>query len=194
MDTKIIISAVALGITMINSSAATAPKAQPEPKAEFKVMDAKFMTIEERAKWIAEMRTSLPMARRALGPFGYSQTPGAIVKKVKTAPKRSDEFSKAIQAFKITAVMPGDDKFVIGAREFKEGEVLPVVFQGKQLRINIVSVQLDYILFKDMNTGEQKKLNMTEMPAGLSRDNKITSVPGVTPAGGGKTEPLVLSQ
>jgi len=194
MDTTIIITAVALGLTMMNSSAATAEPKQPEEKAEFKVMDAKFMSVEERAKWLAEMRASLPMAQRANGPFGYSQTPGSLVKKVKQAPKRSDAFAKAVNSFKVSAVMPGEDKFVIGSREFREGEVVPVVFQGKQLRVNIVSVQMDYILFKDMVSGEQAKLNMTEMPAGMTKDTKMTAVPGVTPVGAGKVEPLVLSQ
>jgi len=194
MDTKIIITAVALGITMMNSSATTEPKAEPEAKAEFKAMDAKFMSSEERAKWLVEMRASLPMANRATGPFGYTQTPGVLVKKKKEAPKRSDAFVKAINSFQVTAVMPGEDKFVIGAREFKEGDVLPVVFQGKQIKVNIVSVQLDYILFKDMTSGEEAKLQMTKMPSGMTRDTKITSVPGVTPAGRGKSEPLVISQ
>ncbi|MBK1830354.1 hypothetical protein JIN77_06435 [Verrucomicrobiaceae bacterium R5-34] len=194
MDTKVIIAAVIIGSSAMQASANATGETKSEEKSQFNAVDAKFMDREARTKWLAKMRVSLPMASRAFGPFGYSQTPGAIVKRVQSAPKRSDAFANAIKAIKVTAVMPGQDKFVIGSQEFREGELLPLIFQGKTFNVNIVSVRMDYILFKDMSSGEHAKLQMNQLPSGMTKASEMTTVPGITPVNRGKREPLVISQ
>ncbi|BDS08498.1 hypothetical protein NT6N_35380 [Oceaniferula spumae] len=189
MDRKII---TVLTAVVMSASVTSAEETKAvDEKADFKAHDAKFLDEEAREKWLAEMRTKLPIARRVTGPFGFSQTPGVVVKRKET-PKRSDAFLKAIGKLQITAVMPSDDKFAIGSREFTEGEVLPMEFNGTVLNVEIVAVRINSILFKNTDTGELVKKAMNELPAGLSRSNRIESVPGVTPASKGKSAPFVV--
>lgn len=193
MDSKLIITVATLALTAMVSSADDVKK-PAAPDREFKPSDAKFLNETERQEWLAEMRASLPIAHRAHGPFGMRQNPSAPIMKKKQAPVRSDAFLNAIGAIKVTAVLPSDDKFVIGSREFREGEVLPVIRGKRQFNVKIVSVTLDNILFQNVDTGEFVKRNMNTLPKGMSPNGKMGNIKGITPSGRGKAEPLNLDQ
>ena len=162
------------------------------PKKVFKPTDVKFLNETKRQEWLAEMRATLPIAHRQRGPFGHIQDPSAPVVKKKIAPVRSDAFLNAIGAIKVTAVLPADDKFIIGAREFVEGEVLPLIRGGRQFNVKIISVKMDSIVFQNVNTGEYVKRNMYTLPDGMTPNGKMDSIEGITPVGRDKKAPLKL--
>jgi len=193
MDTKLKLTAITLAMTCLLSSANDGKKAVA-PAKEFKPSDVKFFSESERQEWLAEMKASLPIAHRQRGPFGLLQDPSKPVLVKKKTVERSDAFLNAIGAIKVTAVLPADDKFVIGSREFVEGEVIPIIRGQKQFNVQIVSVSIDSILFKNVNSGEYVKRNMNTLPKGMSPNSKISSVDGVTPVGRHETAPLNLDQ
>lgn len=193
MDTKLMLTAAALAATTVVSLAGDGKK-PAAPDREFKPSDAKFLSEDERQEWLAEMRASLPIAHRARGPFGFVQNPSAPVAKKEKAPERSDAFLNAIGAIKVTAVLPADDKFVVGSREFREGDVLPVIRGSRQFNVKVVTVTLDSILFLNVDTGEYVKRNMNTLPKGMSPNGRMGSVKGVTPTGNNKPAPLNLDQ
>ena len=192
MDKKSVIAVITLAIFATPSMAQDATdKADSE---NFKAMDAKFIKPEERVGWLDNMRSTLPIAKRDKGPFGLAQDASAIVAVKKAAPKRSDAFAKAINSMNITALLPGDNKFVIGSHEYFEGQVFPVILASRQFNVKILSVKIDKVLFKNMITGEKVTKNMNTLPQGMTPNGSIESVEGVTRMGRGKPAPLNLDR
>ncbi len=193
MDQKLSLTAVIL-ILFVVPSLANDVKTSAMPEKDFKARDSKFLSEAERQTWLEEMRNSLPIVKRSKGPFGLLQNLSAPVVKKRAAPVRSDAFAKAIQAIKVTAVLPADDKFFIGSREYVEGQVLPVIHGRRQFNVQIISVALNNILFKNLDTGERVTRKMDVLPQGMSRDGSIEAVKGITRPRDGKATPLNLDE
>lgn len=192
MDKKLAISAVALVIMMTPSLADDGTNIKPV--ISFEPSDAKFMGEDERLAWLNEMRSTLPIVKRKKGPFGFIQDTSAVAVVKKVVPQRSDAFLNVIKEIKVTALLPSDDKFVIGSREFLEGQALEIIREKRQFNVQIVSVSIDSILFKNMDTGEVVKKNMITLPNGMTRNGTIGSLKGITRTAKGKPAPLNLDQ
>lgn len=197
MDKKLNLTAIICAL-LVTPLFANDGKKSAAPGNKFKAKKSHFLSEDAREKWLVEMRSSLPMVKRNRGPFGLLQNPAttdapAVVQK-KAAPVRSDAFLNAIKAVKVTAVLPADDKFIIGAREFLKGDVLPVIRGQRRFNVEIVSVTMDSILFKNVDTGEYVKRNLNTLPKGMSRNASIELVEGITRVGDHKPTPLNLDQ
>lgn len=198
MDTQIITTIAVLAMATPVSFAVdfTAQKpTQVEPeKAGFTPLSSKDLIGEEKLAWIAEMRSKLPIASRAIGPFGMAQDPDAAVAEPQQQKRQPGAFLNAIAAIKVNAVIPSDGKFVIGAREFMAGDAFPIIRGQRQFNIEITSVKSDHITFKNTDTGEYVKRNLNTLPQGMTRNARIDSVPGVVAANKKDTAPLNLDQ
>lgn len=168
---------------------------QVEPeKVGFTPLSSKDLIGKEKLAWIAEMRSKLPILSREIGPFGMAQDPDATVATPQQQKRKPGAFLNAIAAIKVNAVMPSDNKFVIGAREFQTGDAFPIIRGQRQFNIEITSVKSDHITFKNTDTGEYVKRNLNTLPQGMTRNARIDSVPGVVAANKKDTAPLNLDQ
>ena len=87
-------------------------------------------------------RLGFPEPRRTLDPFGMPQDPDAkpIVKapvpeQSSASPRSGDALSGDHRKIVVTTIMPGEKRFLVGTRSIKQGEHIPLIFRGKQIRV-----------------------------------------------------------
>ncbi len=189
MDQKINLIILALGVSIVSSFAQNNKKSDAEA-ALFEQCDAKFFTESECQKWVEQMKARLPMAKKKFCPFGLSQTP-QIEKEQVAAVKRDFAFAKAIDKIPVTMVSPLEGRFIVGASEFSEGNVIPIHSQGKKFKAKIVSVKRGGILFENIKTGEKAKKNLAK-PNPFDKGKGIGDLPGVVPNDPNLSNPIIL--
>lgn len=182
--------ALALAPALAQGPPAQAP-AVPKGSA-FSAECSRKMLGDAKGEWIAAMRSRLPMAHRATGPFGRPQNLHVKVAAANAPKLTPGAFLAAIKAIKINTVMAAEQKFAVGAREFRAGDRFPVVRGQRQFNIRIVSVRGDHIVFENVDTGEHVRRNLNALPPGVSRSSGIESVPGVVPESKKDNSPLHL--
>ena len=174
----------------IISSFAQGDKKSEAEIAVFEKCDAKFFTESECQKWVEEMKARLPMAKKKFCPFGLNQTPQA--KKVPVAAAKGNfAFAEAIDKIPVTMVSPLEGRFIVGASEFSEGNVIPIHSQGKKFKAKIVSVKRGGILFENIKTGEKAKKNLAK-PNPFDKGKGIGELPGVVPNNPNLSNPIIL--
>ena len=137
------------------------------------------------APYTASRAAVFSMRNRETDPFGLNQDPNVkpVVRKIanKLPVKRQaalppTPLSDIVKLIRVTTIMPGEKQFLVGVRSFSESEEFPLIFRGKKMRMKILEVTAQNILFENLDNGEKASL-MTEMlPAGMI-------------AGGGKIQP-----
>ena len=194
MDTQvaIIFSALALFTTVAWGEDLNKSKTGDQSGETFLVVSSSKLIGEEKTTWIDSMRNKLSMAQRETGPFGLPQDPGAEAAKPKREKIEKGAFLEAIAAIKVNTVMPSDNKFTIGSREFIEGDVFPLIKDQRQFNIEVVSVNMGSILFKNVNTGKLVKRNLHSLPAGMMKNSSLVAIQGIFPANKRNALPLNL--
>lgn len=195
MDTQVvaILSALTLAMPMAWAQDLTSLEGEVKGSGE-PIADTGSRTLigEEKTKWIESMRSKLPIARRQVGPFGFPQDPDAEIAKPQKIKVAKGAFLEAVAEIKVNAVMPADDKFTIGSREFVVGDKLPLIKNQRQFNIEIVSVKAESIVFKDVDTGKLIKKNLFTLPAGMKKSTSLVAVRGIFPANKKNASPLNL--
>jgi len=194
MDTQVavLLASMALVMTTVMAQQTGGPKEVNSPAVAVADTGSRNLIGEEKAKWIEEMSGKLTIARRAVGPFGIAQNPEAEAAKPQKVKLKKGAFIEAIAAIKINTVMPMDDKFTIGSREFVEGDQFPLIKERRQFNIEVVSVKSDGILFKDVDSGKLVKKSLESLPAGMARGSSLKTIPGVFSANRENSMPLNL--
>ena len=127
------------------------------------------------------------MVKRETDPFGLNQDPS-----VKLAPKKTTTqapqkrlaalpptpLGEIVKLIRVTTIMPGEKKFLVGIRTFSEGDEFPLMFQGKRMRMKITEVSAKRIIFNNLENGEKASLETGMLPPGM-----ITSKGTMRPAG-----------
>jgi hypothetical protein len=189
-------SAVAQSATSFETKAQPAatpqvakPKtAAPAPEdAAISAKPSRYVGDTDMEAYVATLTTAFAMRGRATDPFGQIQDPDArpIVKVSSTKkPGRTTSvqaipLSDIIQRIKVTTIAAGEKRFLVGMRSFRLGDHLSLVFRGKNIDLEITSVQSHQIDFRNVATGETASLKMTLMPVGMVPGNKNIMVPGM---------------
>lgn len=158
----------------------------------FVAVSSSHLIGDEKASWIESMRSKLSIAQRETGPFGLPQDLNAEAVKPEKKKIEKGAFLEAIAAIQVNTVMPSDNKFTIGSREFIEGEVFPLIKDQRQFNTEVVSVNLESILFKNVTTGKLVKRNLHSLPAGMMKNSSLVAIQGIFPANKRNALPLNL--
>ena len=119
----------------------------------------------EVSAYVAQLTARLSMRGRAVDPFGRHQDPDYVVPQPKVMAQNSPTsrfkpeppvpFADVIAGISINTVIPAKQQFLIGNREFKVGDVLPLRLpNGKQIKTQVLSVSSSRIRFKNLATQE----------------------------------------
>jgi hypothetical protein len=172
-----------------------APKEKPAAPANFKPMDtavaigmaSRFVSQDDLGPYIKAMTETFAMRDRATDPFGQPQDPDAKpVVKAETTKKstrvtqlKATPFSEIVRLIKVTTVMPGEKRFLIGTRSIREGQKLPINFRSKPISVLVVSVSSSRILLQNLDTNETATLDMNLLPVGMTQGTKGINAPGM---------------
>jgi hypothetical protein len=174
-------------------------KAAPESKesaaskasAPASTTPSRYIGEDELAAHVESLAATFSMKSRATDPFGQYQDPDAKPV-IKTPTKinpgkiqpafRATPFSEIVGLLKVTTIMPGEKRFLLADRSFKQGERLPILFRGKNISAQIISVGARQIDFRNAETGETASLKMELLPLGMTPGTKGITAPGMVPA------------
>ena len=193
MDTKLIIL-LATTAALVSTSSANDVGSKPpvEAKAKFVPVVTSKMQGDVRLQWITEMRTKLPMSQRHVGPFGLAQDPNQKVAVKKAKSVSSTAFLNAVKAMNINFVNAVDGRFAVGSREFRRGQIFPLVRGGQKFLTQVVKVRKSYIICKDVNNVEHIKKNLEMLKEGMTKNVKLEEIEGIESTRSGKDQPLNL--
>jgi hypothetical protein len=127
------------------------------------------------------------MRNRETDPFGFIQDPS--IKPEAKSPTRlptkrqaalpPTPLSDIIKHIRVTTIMPGEKKFLVGIRSFSESDEFALVFNGKQMRMKIAEVSATRILFKNLDNGESAHLETGMLPPGMVAGGGAIQPPGM---------------
>ena len=96
-----------------------------------------------------------------------------------------------IKLIRVTTIMPGEKKFMVGVRTFSESDEFPLLFQDKRMNMKVVEVSPRSILFKNLDNGDTASLETDMLPPGMVAGVDKMQPPGlISPMA---NLPLVLS-
>ncbi len=132
------------------------------------------------------------MRNRATDPFGMYQDPNmkpVVRKPVSNLPSKLQAalpptpLIDIVSQIRVTTIMPGEKKFLVGIRSFSEGEEFPLVYEDKTLRMKVLEVTARRIVFRDIAKGENATLETGMLPPGMIAGGIEMRPPGMLETG-----------
>lgn len=171
-------------------AAAPSDAAASEQPAQAMALDiatpSRLVPTKEIVAYVGSVSSVFSMRERETDPFGQYQDPAAkpIIKRTQTRPNRPTQvqttpFADIVRMIVISTIMPGEKRFLIGARIVAQGDTLPLNFRGKQIQAQITEVTSRQIGFRDLETGETAARKFDMLPAGMSMGSSGVSTPGM---------------
>jgi hypothetical protein len=142
---------------------------------------------KDTESYISARKAAFSMQSRETDPFGLYQDPNAkpLVKSAadRLPVKRQTALpptplAEIVKLIRVTTIMPGEKKFLVGIREFSESDEFPLVYQGKRMRMKVTEVSAQRIVFTNLDNGESAPLSTGMLPPGM-----IAGAESVKPAG-----------
>jgi hypothetical protein len=193
----LIASANAQSAASFNTSSEAAPapqaikapvltKAEPGPVSN---VPSRYVGGADLEAYVASLTAIFSMRQRDTDPFGQLQDPNAkpLIKTpvAKTSrrvvPILATPFADIIRLIKVTTIMPGERRFLVGTRSIKEGDRIPLVFRGKTISVEVISVRSHQIDMRNLDNGETASLKMSLLPVGMTPGTRGISAPGMVP-------------
>jgi len=172
------------------SDSVSGPVAQPtaaQPTAAG-IAPSRRVSPEELPDYVRALSAVLSIRSRDTDPFGRIQDPDAkpIIKPTiaatkRIAPMQATPFSEIVRLIKVTTIMPGERRFLIGNRSVSQGDRIPLAFRGKNIPVEVASVSSNRISFRNLDNGETAELSLRMMPAGMTPGNDGIHAPGMVP-------------
>ncbi len=149
--------------------------AEPEP-AEIDMQPSRYAGAQLDA-YLTARAAALSIKTRTTDPFGLHQDLEAqrvVEEKLDTdQPSRRQAaipptpLAEIIKLIRITTIMPREKSFLVGTRSFSEGDEFPIVYQGKSMRVKVMQVGSQKILFRNLDSREDAYLQMDLLPPGM---------------------------
>lgn len=151
-------------------------------------LPSRYVGEAELEPYIASFTAIFSMRRRDTDPFGQVQDPDAkpviktpIARTQRAAPMQATPFADIVRMIKVTTIMPGERKFLIGTRSVSQGDRIPLAFRGKNILVEVASVSSDRIQFRNLENGETAELSLRMLPPGMKPGNDGIHAPGMMP-------------
>jgi hypothetical protein len=166
------------------SATAATPEAGP-----VSTTPSRFVAEADRAAYVESLAAIFSMKGRATDPFGQLQDPdakpivkpSATKKSTRVAQVQATPFSEIIRLIQVTTIMPGEKRFLVGNRSIKQGEHIAFKFRGRNINVEIASVNSRQIEFRNLDTGETNSIKLNLLPVGMTPGNGNIVAPGMMP-------------
>jgi len=77
--------------------------------------------------------------------------------------------------------MPGERRFLVGTRSFKQGDQFPISFRGRNITVEVSSVNSRQIEFRNVENAETASLKLNLLPVGMTPGTGGITAPGMVP-------------
>lgn len=161
-------------------AAAGPPPAAPDAAAS----PSRFRFADVDA-FIKDRAAAFDIAGRPTDPFGLFQDPAAAPPPPKLASTVAGKFvhippvpfADVVGALEVTAVMPLQQRFLVGSRMIKLGDRFPIHYRDKSITVQVTKVSGRRIDFRNLKTGESAALALEVLPPGMRRDGRAAPGP-----------------
>jgi hypothetical protein len=169
---------------------AAKPLAAAAPSASELVIKtpSRRVSPEDLPGYVRALSSVLSIRSRDTDPFGRIQDPDAkpiikptIASSKRIAPIQATPFSEIVRLIKVTTIMPGERRFLIGNRSVSQGDRIPLAFRGKNIPVEVASVSSNRIQFRNLDNGDTAELSLNMMPPGMTPGNDGIHAPGMVP-------------
>lgn len=153
------------------------------------IIPSRLVSEEDLDSYLESLASTFSMRSRATDPFGQLQDPNAkpvvkasTAKTVRRAVQvQATPFADIVRLIKVTAIMPKDQCFLMGSRTVKQGDRLNLAYHGKNLRVDVTTVNSQQIEFLNLDNNETAAVKLNLLPAGMSRGTRGITAPGMSP-------------
>ena len=165
---------------------ATSPSKEATPLI---ITPSRFVGDADLDAYVADRCSVFSMRERVTDPFGQLQDPDAkpviktpAAKTTRRAPPvQATPFSDIIRLIKVTTVMPKEKCFLIGTRTIRQGNRLTLAHRGKNIRVEVISVNSQQIVFSNLDNSETASLKLNALPDGVTHGTRGITVRGMVP-------------
>lgn len=166
-----------------------AAKHAPAVAAPVSTTPSRHISVAEFKPYVDSVAAVFLIRGHARDCFGQNQDPDAkpVIKATtplavrRSAPAQATPFADIVRLLVVTTIMPGEKRFLVGTRSFKEGDILPLVFRNKPIRAQITEVTSRQISFRNQESGEVAVRKLDMLPAGMTPGSRGISAPGMVP-------------
>ncbi|QTN33782.1 hypothetical protein HZ994_16165 [Akkermansiaceae bacterium] len=143
---------------------------------------------EDITKYTASRAAVFSMRNRTTDPFGLNQDPNVKPPERKLADNKPVKRQAAlpptplkeiVKLIRVTTIMPGEKKFLVGVRTFSESEQFPLLFNGKRMNMKVLEVSTRSILFQNLDNGDTASLETAMLPPGMIAGGGSIQPPGL---------------
>jgi hypothetical protein len=150
---------------------------------------SRFVGVPDLEAYVSSLSSVFQMRGRSHDPFGHPQDPDAkpIIKATpanvarRVAPVQVTPFADIVRLIVVTTIMPGEKRFLVGTRSFKQGDQIPLTFRNKPIRVQITEVTSRQIGFRNLDTGESAVRKLDMLPVGMTPGHRGITAPGMVP-------------
>jgi hypothetical protein len=165
------------------------PAPSPTEVAKATSVPSRYVGEADLAAYVASLASVFSIGKRDTDPFGQFQDPDAkpiiktpVASTTRRAPTlQATPLSEIVRLIKVTTIMPGENRFLVGTRSVKQGDRIPLVFRGRTLNIEVVSVKSHQIDMRNIDNGETASLKIDLLPAGMTPGTRGITAPGMVP-------------
>jgi hypothetical protein len=188
-NTKQVAPAAPVPAAPAKAAAVKPDKPSPSPSAT----PSRYVQEEEVEAYVNTLSSIFSIRNRTTDPFGQYQDPDAkpIVKATTNKPKtratqvQAFPFADIVRLIKVTTIMPGEKRFLVGTRSIKEGDSIPLSFRGRNYKVVVAGVTSRSIVFRNSESGEVASLTLNLLPVGMTPGNGKITAPGMVPENAG---------
>ena len=183
-DPKILPPVITAPASIEKSAKATAVEAGPVSTSP-----SRYVGPAEMEAYINSMSSVFMSRERVRDPFGQNQDPeakpvikaSAVATQRRVAPVQITPFIDIVRLITITTIMPGEKRFLVGTRSIRQGDQIPLNFNSKQIRVQVMEVTSRQIMFRNLDTGELAPRKLDLLPPGMTPGSQGIVAPGMIP-------------
>lgn len=164
--------------------------AKPVPKETGPASNVPSRLIgpDEMESYVDSFSSAFLIRSRERDPFGQAQDLDAkpVVKASAVARATSHApviipFSEIVGRIVVNTIMPGEKRFLLNNRSFKEGDQIPFIFRNRTIRVQVTEVTSRQISFRNVETGEVASRRLDALPLGMTPGTRGITAPGMAP-------------
>lgn len=135
--------------------------------------------------FVKQRAAAFEISKRPTDPFGLFQDPNVAPPPPKLSAKAPTKFmnipptpfADVVKAIEVSAVMPLQQRFLVGSRMIKLGDKFPIHYRDKSITVQVIKVGGKRIDFRNVQSGETAALPLDLLPPGMSRGARDSNGP-----------------
>lgn len=137
-------------------------------------------------EYVKAMVATFSIQSRVTDPFGQVQDPAAEAAKpqpvaptIRSAVLPPVPYSEVVSQIRVTTVIPGENRFLVGTRSFKTGDRFPLAYRGRNFPSEVVEVSAHRIVIKNVTNSELGIVRLDLLPEGMTKGIRPAIAPGL---------------